>query len=782
MKKLQTLVAVFVCLLTAIVGMFSVKAASYPTKITGIKKGAVLKYNGYDSLFYKTNSNYKMFCTKFHVADVGSSCTIAGSQWSKPVQAGVAAIVKKYNGSKSQKNYYYSELAINEFLYYYGGKDSKNRISTTRDVRNTAGVKPFYTEAVNAYKKANEKFDFKFTNSKITFSESGNYYVSNKLSVKDTNNNLTSYTATVSGAKGAEIYKKSGNSFYVRVPKSSVKVGGNVTIKVTAKGTKSYAVSKNFNCGSNKQTLTPNTTTTEKTTKNVSLSGKITKKGNKLVIYKRIAGTKTNLAGAKLKLVSSDGKFSQTWTSTTSGKEFKNLTAGTYTLTEVSAPEGYTKSDKKVTIKVSYNDKTQSFVVENKPVEKKNTKVNALKIDADTKEALEGAVLVVKDSNGKEIDKWTTTKETHEVKNITATGKYTLSEVSAPEGYEKSNEVKSFEVKKDDQTVSLEYSNKKVITKVEIIKIDSETKQPLAGATLVVKDSNGKIRNSFVSSTEAETIEGLEKGTYTLTETIAPKGYELTNEVKTFEVKYDGKVVKVEMENKPVTVVTGAKISKQDVTNGKELPGAHLVVKNANGEVVKEWISTDTPYEFELAPGKYTLSETIAPEGYQLKTETVEFEVFENGEFTNVVMYNSPENIPDEPGKPDVPTEVEKYPVKISKQDITSKQELPGATLIIKDSTGKEIYRWVSTNTPKEFELPAGDYTLTEIQAPSGYDLSYEVVEFTVKADKSITTEAVMYNSKTPQTADRNIVFLVFTLITAGIGSVFGFKKFRKQL
>ena len=192
--------------------------------------------------------------------------------------------------------------------------------------------------------------------------------------------------------------------------------------------------------------------------------------------------------------------------------------------------------------------------------------------------------------------------------------------------------------------------------------------------------------------------------------------------------------------------------------------------------VVEEWISSDTPYEFELKPGKYTLSETIAPKGYQLKTETVEFEVYENGEFNEVVMYNSPEIIPDEPTPG-----VDKYPVKISKQEITTKQELLGATLIVKDIDGNEIARWVSSTEPKYLELEAGDYTLTEIQAPSGYDLSYEVVEFTVKPDKTVTTDVVMYNSKTPQTADRNMILLVISLIVTSIGTIFGFKKVRKQ-
>ena len=59
--------------------------------------------------------------------------------------------------------------------------------------------------------------------------------------------------------------------------------------------------------------------------------------------------------------------------------------------------------------------------------------------------------------------------------------------------------------------------------------------------------------------------------------------------------------------------------------------------------------------------------------------------------------------------------------VQISKKDLTTKEELPGAELVIKDKDGTEIDRWVSTNDPHYVEkMPAGDYTLTEITAPNG--------------------------------------------------------------
>ena len=87
----------------------------------------------------------------------------------------------------------------------------------------------------------------------------------------------------------------------------------------------------------------------------------------------------------------------------------------------------------------------------------------------------------------------------------------------------------------------------------------------------------------------------------------------------------------------------GASISKQDITNKKELPGATLVVKDYDGNVIEQWVSTNEPHIIkDLKPGIYTLTETIAPEGYILSSETITFTVKEDGSITKVVMYNTP--------------------------------------------------------------------------------------------------------------------------------------------
>lgn len=74
-------------------------------------------------------------------------------------------------------------------------------------------------------------------------------------------------------------------------------------------------------------------------------------------------------------------------------------------------------------------------------------------------------------------------------------------------------------------------------------------------------------------------------------------------------------------------------ISKNEL-GGEEIEGAHIVVKDENGEIIDEWDSPTDSHKLDLKPGKYTMQETVAPEGYQIVTTIIEFEVDENGKVT----------------------------------------------------------------------------------------------------------------------------------------------------
>ena len=237
---------------------------------------------------------------------------------------------------------------------------------------------------------------------------------------------------------------------------------------------------------------------------------------------------------------------------------------------------------------------------------------------------------------------------------------------------------------------------------------------------------------------------------------------------------YDYKNINTSLELK-LNIVTEVQISKIDATTSKELPGAHLVVKDANGKVVEEWTSTEEVHVIKgLKPGKYTLTETIAPEGYVLSTETITFEVKSDGTVTKVVMKNYLEDKP--------------VPVSISKRDITTGEELPGAHLELKDETGEVIYAWVSTNEPFIIKdgLKPGKYTLSETIAPEGYELSTETVTFTVKDDGTVDGEIIMYNKpetiEVPNTSSfKTITASLIGVIITGLGSFMIYRNYKKN-
>ena len=146
--------------------------------------------------------------------------------------------------------------------------------------------------------------------------------------------------------------------------------------------------------------------------------------------------------------------------------------------------------------------------------------------------------------------------------------------------------------------------------------------------------------------------------------------------------------------NVSTTIVS---ISKQDITTKKELPGATLVLKDSKGNVIETWVSTDEPHIiYNLPVGKYTLSETKAPEGYELSTETITFEIIENGVKKSVIMYNRVEETPEVPEIPDEPDEEIEVPVEPTSSFAPMGLSIAGIVIIALGSIF--IYKNVKTN------------------------------------------------------------------------------------
>lgn len=256
-------------------------------------------------------------------------------------------------------------------------------------------------------------------------------------------------------------------------------------------------------------------------------------------------------------------------------------------------------------------------------------------------------------------------------------------------------------------------------------------------------------------------------GQYIVREIESPSGYILSDKEYAVSISEDGEVIEITTENKPITV----EISKRDVY-GNELVGAEMVLENADGEKVDKWTSDGTNHIVsKLGAGEYVLKEIAAPDGYIIATD-IKFNVDVYG---NVTVENVDSTAVSDNGYPLIVMVDDTTKVRISKRDITTGEELPGATLQIIDEDGNVVEEWVSTNEPHMIEgklIASKEYTLKEIIAPEGYEIANEI-KFTVNADGSVT-EVVMYDELTPKTTtpytgDNHSDFAAFALMGASL-------------
>ncbi len=303
-------------------------------------------------------------------------------------------------------------------------------------------------------------------------------------------------------------------------------------------------------------------------------------------------------------------------------------------------------------------------------------------------------------------------------------------------------------------------------SKLTVSKQDYDTKAPLAGAEFKLYDSNNRLVASWTSSESDQVISNLAPGKYTLKEIVAPDGYNMLEQsiTVTVEAGKDNRVVVYNKKQEPTELI----IIKRDRETGAVLPGATLALKDAKGNIVSTWETTENGHRFQKIPeGKYTVVEMEAPAGYELSKEEIVVELVA-GKTATVTFYNQK--------KPDIPKTTK---VRISKRDITTEQELPGATLVLKNSQGEVVDEWTSGNEEHFIEgLPEGHYSLEETVAPDGYVLYTEKIEFDLKAD-DIIQDVIMYNTpETPvpdtgESMSKTAVIAGITMMLIGIGIVY---------
>ena len=507
------------------------------------------------------------------------------------------------------------------------------------------------------------------------------------------------------------------------------------------------------------------------------------------MVDKQVTMTKTDVTGEKevegAQMTVTDketGKAVDSWTSGNEAHPISGLEVGkTYMLTEVTAPTGYaiaesieftvpddgqnqtlSMKDKRVTIdkldvlgnpvvgaklavyeltedtKKVDEEKSQteqtgedqsqteetpeqtegSKTGENQPAAETVTEATAdAETEAEAAVPESGAVM----KTGSLIDSWVSDGKAHAVSGLIVGHTYRLIEESAPAGFAVA-EPRDFTVTKEDADQNIVLIDRQIL----VSKVDTEITM-IAGAHLQVVDRNGKIIDNWVSDGTAHAVSGLVVGqTYTLVETEAPEGYVLASPIEFTVSDQPDANDQLNLVNKQV------KVTKTDLTGEKEVEGAQLsVVEKDTGKTADTWTSEKEPHPVSgLEVGKtYILTETRPADGY-VTAESVEFTV--EDDFKSELHQMK-----------DAPTKLE-----ISKEDITTSKELPGAQLVIKDSEGNEIEKWTSSDKPHYIEmLPIGTYTLTETAPPALY-MKAEDVQFEVK-DTAEIQKVVMLDKPT---------------------------------
>ena len=356
-------------------------------------------------------------------------------------------------------------------------------------------------------------------------------------------------------------------------------------------------------------------------------------------------------------------------------------------------------------------------------------------------------------------------------------GKYYVQEIATDEHYVLNGEkyLVTFEyMGQEVTTVSIDcgqFVNELKRGKVEGIKVN-ESDEPLENAVfgLFTADCVKFSRDTAVMTAASDEngffeFTDVPFGQYIVREIESPSGYILSDKEYAVSIAEDGEVIEITAENKPVTV----EISKRDVY-GNELAGAEMVLENADGEIVDKWTSDGTNHIVsKLGAGEYVLIEIAAPDGYIIATD-IKFNVDVYG---NVTVENVDSKAVSDNGDPLITMVDDTTKVQISKQDITTGEELPGATLQIIDEDGNVVEEWVSTDAARFIEglqLAGKEITLQETIAPEGYEIANEI-KFTVNADGSVT-EVIMYDELTPKittpyTGDNHSDFAAYAMLGA---------------
>ena len=501
----------------------------------------------------------------------------------------------------------------------------------------------WYSEIVDAMQSATDIPSFAATSSRwcdtieLTKDSSGNY----SASVTDSNGVLGDFNFSSNSGNGITFSQKGNTLTITATPEAAKNLNTEKTYSATGSA---YGIDPDeavlcwYDSTGKYQSLASYTGTgLDPVRAYIKIKATVTEDKGSLTINKTDADTSKALAGVTYRLYDSAGNKIVDATTGANGKAvFSDLPLGSYSYQEISAPEGYVVDSAKypITITASALDITA-------------TRTNALgkagveisKVDADSKSPLQGAGFHLYDAAGSQVAEGYTDANGKLTFTGLKLGSYTCKEFQAPAGYELDDTAFSVALNQNGQTLKVTRENKLITGSIEILKVDADTKQPLAGVVYRLFDADGnKIADGMTDTNGKVTFDNLEPGSYSYQEISTVDGYQLDETKYDFSLTSENLNVKVTRENKPVK--GSLTVRKVDVT-GSPLAGAELLLETSTDG--KNWtevgkITTDktgiAQWDDLKIGTQYRVTETKAPAGYTLMAEPL---------FTGVLDSSNPD-------------------------------------------------------------------------------------------------------------------------------------------
>ena len=336
------------------------------------------------------------------------------------------------------------------------------------------------------------------------------------------------------------------------------------------------------------------------------------------------AETGKALAGVTYRLFDANGKKVADMTTGADGKAvFKDLPQGKYSYQEISAPSGYVVDNTKYQITITATALNITQKRTNTPAK---ASIEIVKVDADNKAPLQGAGFRLYDTSGKQVAEGYTDANGKLTFSGLRLGSYTYKEFKAPDGYVLDTTAYSAVLNQNGQVLKVTRENMPVKGSIEVLKVDAETKQPLAGVVYYLFDADGsKIVDGTTDVTGKVAFSGLRLGKYVYQEINTVDGYVLDETKYDFSLTTANLNIKVTRENAPAK--GSISVCKVDAT-GAPLAGAELLLETStDGQTWTEVgkITTDKAGIAKWSDLKIgvqcRVTETKAPAGYTLLTE-----------------------------------------------------------------------------------------------------------------------------------------------------------------